>query len=85
MTMDQFVALGLGIVLLLITLRIALSFLAGPMSFLRKTGVTRGFRWMLRSLWRGAAGSLRLLVRGRRARVRRPSSRPAFRNFRSAI
>lgn len=76
--MEQFIALGFGLVLLLITLRLALSFLSGPMSLLRKTGVLRGVRWTLRSLWRG----VRLLVRGRQARVRRPSSRPVYRNFR---
>jgi len=80
--MEQLIPLLFGLFLLLVTLGIALSFLSGPMSLLRKTGVLRGVRWTLRSLGRGVAGGVRLLVRGRRARVRRPPSRPAFRNFR---
>jgi len=80
--MEQLIPLLFGLFLLLVTLGIALSFLAGPMSLLWKTGVLRGVRWTLRSLGRRVAGGFRLLVRGRRARVRRPPSRPAFRNFR---
>ena len=82
MTMELLISLLIGLVLLLITLGMALSYLAGPMSLLRKTGVLQGVRWALRSVARGVAASIRLLVRGRRARVRRPPSRPAFRHFR---
>jgi len=80
--MEQLIALLFGLLLLLITLGLALSFLAGPMSLLRKTGVVRGVGWTLRSLGRGVTSGVRLLVRGRRAQVRRPPSRPAFRQFR---
>ena len=80
--MEALIPLLFGLVLLLITLGMALSYLAGPMSLLRKTGVLQGVRWIVRSLARGVAAGVRLLVRGRRARVRRPPSRPAFRDFR---
>jgi hypothetical protein len=82
MSMEQLTPLLFGLVLLVVTLGMALSFLAGPMSLLRKTGVLRGIRWTLRSLGRAVAGGVRLLVRGRRARVRRPPSRAAFRHSR---
>ena len=80
--MEALIPLLVGLVLLLITLGMALSFLAGPMSLLRKTGVLQGIRWIVRSLARAVAAGVRLLVRGRRARVRRQPSRPAFRDFR---
>lgn len=82
MTMEHLIVLVFGLLLLLVTLGLALSFLSGPMALLRKTGVFQGVRWVVRTFWRGLAGGVRILVRGRRARVRRPPSRPVVRQFR---
>jgi hypothetical protein len=75
MTMDTIIRLGLGIVLLLVTLGMALSFLASPIGLLRKTGALKAGRWAGRSAWRGLMGVIRLLFKRRRPRIRRHASR----------
>ncbi len=74
--MDTIIRLGFAIVLLLVTLGLALSFLAGPIGLLRKTGAFAAGRWTLRSTGRGIAGLSRLLLRRRRPRIRRIGSPP---------
>lgn len=73
--MDAIIRLGVGIVLLLITLGMAMSFLAGPIGILKKTGALKAGRWAIRSAWRGVTGVTRLLFKRRRPRIRRHSSR----------
>lgn len=73
--MDAIIPLGVCIVLLLVTLGMAMSFLAGPIGILKKTGALKAGRWAVRSTWRGAAGLFRLLLKRRRPRIRRHSSR----------
>jgi hypothetical protein len=75
MNMDTIIRLGFCIVLLLITLGMAMSFLAGPIGILKKTGALKAGRWALRSSWRGVTGVIRLLLKRRRPRIRRHSSR----------
>ena len=66
-----------AIVLLLITLGMVLSFLAGPIGLLKKTGTLRVAGWAMRSVGRGLAAIVRLAFRGRRRRVRRrPTTSP---------
>ena len=74
--MDTIIRLGFAIVLLLVALSLALSFLAGPIGILRKTGALRVGRWAAISTGRGAVGLFRLLTRRRRPRIRRIGSRP---------
>ena len=69
--MEDLVRLGVGLVLLLVTLSVALSFLAVPMAILRKSGVLRGVRRLVGLAWRGVAGLFRLLTGFRRRRIRR--------------
>lgn len=73
--MDTIIRLGFAIVLSLITLGLVLSFLAGPIGLLKRTGALRAGRWATRSTRRGAVGLFRLLVGRRRPRIRRIGSR----------
>lgn len=72
--MDTIIRLGFAIALLLITLNLALSFLAGPIGLLKRTGALRVGRWALRSTARGVIGLSRLLPGRRRPRFRRLGS-----------
>jgi hypothetical protein len=82
MTMESIIHLGFAIVLLLVTLGLALSFLSGPIGLLKKTGALGAGRWAVRSTGRGVAGLFRLLLRRRRPRFRRLGSRPPTGYFR---
>ena len=73
--MDTIIRLSVCIVLLLVTLGMAMSFLAGPIGILKKTGALKAGRWAARSAWRGTAGLFRLLLKRRRPRIRRQLSR----------
>ena len=73
--METIIPFVVAIVLLLMTLGMAMSFLAGPIGILKKTGALRAGRWAVRSAWRGLAGLFRLLLRRRRPKIRRLSSR----------
>lgn len=73
--MGPIIGLGFGIVLLLVTLDLALSFLGGQMGILKRTGALKAVRWALRSVWRGLARLMPILLRGRRPRIRRGLSR----------
>ncbi len=68
--MEPIINLGFAIVLLLITLSIAFSYLSVPMGFLRRSGALPVLRRFGRALRRGLASLLRLLLRRRRPRVR---------------
>jgi hypothetical protein len=80
--MEPIVNLGFAIFLLLVTLSLALSFLSGPLSLLRRTGVHRALRRFGSGLWRALAALLRLLLRRRRPRVRRGHTRAPTTYFR---
>jgi hypothetical protein len=73
--MGAIIPLAVAIVLLLVTLGFANSFLFGQIAFLKKTGAPKAGRWVVRSAWRGLTGLFRLLLRRRRPRIRRLSSR----------
>lgn len=73
--METIIGLIVAIVLLLMTLSFAKSVLFGQLAFLRNTGAPKAARWAVRSTWRGIAGLFRLLLRRRRPRIRRLSSR----------
>lgn len=73
--METIIRLGVAIVLLLVTLGMAMGFLAGPMAILKKTGALKAGRWAVRSAWRGLAAFVRLALRHRRPRIRRLNSR----------
>jgi hypothetical protein len=75
MNTEAIIRLGFCLVLLLVTLGMVMSFLAGPIGILKKTGALKAGRWAIRSLWRGTAGLLRLLLKRRRPRIRRHPSR----------
>ena len=74
--MDDVVRLGFAVVLLLVTLNVAMGFMAQPMAILRRAGVlrlvSRAVRWFLRNFQRGVVGLFRLVTSRRRRRVRRP-------------
>ena len=80
--MDAIVRLVVATVLLLVALGVAVSFLAGPIGLLKKTGALKVGRWAFRSSGRGLAGLFRLLLRRRRPRIRRLGSRPPTGYFR---
>jgi hypothetical protein len=82
MNMDTIIRLGFCIVLLLITLGMAMSFLAGPIGILKKTGALKAGRWAGRSAWRGTIGLFRFVLKRRRPRIRRFSSRAPTGNLR---
>ena len=69
--MDDVIRLGFAVALLLVTLYVAIGFLALPMTILRKTGVLRVVRWGIRKSWRGLVGLIRLLKPRRRRRIPR--------------
>jgi hypothetical protein len=77
--MTELVRLGVGLILLFLTLSFAMSFLAGPMSLLKKAGVFKTLRWFLRGVWRSLAFIFQLVTRTRRLHVRRPGARHAVR------
>jgi hypothetical protein len=60
---DTLVRLGFAIVLLIVTLYIALGFLAVPLMILRKAGVLRVVRWIIRKSWRALVGLIRIAKR----------------------
>ena len=68
--MDDLIHLGFAIILLLITLSLALSFLSGPISLLRRTRAPRVGRWAMASFWRGLKMLTRYVFANRRRRVR---------------
>ena len=80
--MEPIINLGFAIVLLLITLSLAFSYLSVPMSFLRRSGALGALRRTGRSLWRVFGSLLGLLVRRRRPRVRRGHTRTPTGYFR---
>ena len=82
MTMDTIIRLGVCIALLLVMLGMAMSFLAGPIGIVKKTGALKAGRWAVRSVWRGVAGLFRLLLKRRRPRIRRNPSRAPTGNLR---
>ena len=80
--METIINLGFAIVLLLITLSLAFSYLSVPMSFLRRSGALWALRRVGRALRRGSGSLLRLLLRRRRPRVRRGHTRAPTGYFR---
>ena len=80
--MEPIIRLGFAIVLLLFTLSLAVSFLAGPLRVLRRAGVHRALRRVVRALLRGLVSLMRLVIRRRRPRVRRGHTRAATTYFR---
>ena len=73
--MNSIIPFVVAIVLLLMALDMAMSYLAGPMGILKKTGAIKAGRWAARAAWRAVAGLTRLLLKRRRPRIRRLSSR----------
>lgn len=67
--------IALGLLLLFITLSVALSFLRGSTGILKGTGVSRVCSLLARICWSAFSGMLRLLIRGRRPRIRRGLTR----------
>jgi len=80
--MQTIIPVVVAIVLLLIALSFAKSHLFGQLAFLKHTGTPKAARWAVRSTWRGVAGLFRLLLRRRRPRIRRLSSRVPSGNVR---
>ena len=85
--MEDIVRLGFAVVLLIVTLYVAFGFMAVPLMILRKAGVMRVVRWIIRKCWWVLVGLLRIPVRilnsHRRARPRRalPLGRAIVRLF----
>ena len=85
--MEDIVRLGFAAVLLIVTLYVALGFMAVPLMILRKAGVLRVVRWITRKFWRGLVGLIRIPIRifnsRRRGRPRRalPLGRAIVRLF----
>ena len=79
--MDDAIRLGFGVVLLLVTLTVAVGFMAVPLMILRKAGAPRVIRWVIRTSWRGLVGLFRLLKSRRRRWVRRPLAGAFIRLF----
>ncbi len=73
--MELLVHFGVPIVMLLVVLSVALSYLSGPIAIMRRLGVGKAIRWMLRSLGHGAGTLLRWAVSGTQRRIRRAVSR----------
>ena len=84
---DTLVRLGFAVVLLLVTLYVAAGFMAVPLMILRKTGVLRVVRRIIRKSWRALVSLFRIPVRilnsRRRGRPRRalPLGRAIVRLF----
>jgi len=74
--------LGVAIVLLLIALSLAFSYLSGPMSLLRRSGAHRALGRVGGALLRGLGSLLALLFRRRRPRARRGHTRAPTGYFR---
>jgi hypothetical protein len=72
---EPIINIGFAIILLLLTLSLALSFLSGPMSLLRRAGVHRAIMRLGGALWRALAYLVRGLFRRRRPRARRGHTR----------
>jgi len=70
--MDDLLRLGFGIVLLLVALSVAASYLSGPMSVVRKSGALKIGKRLMRGVWRAVFGLAGFLMGNRRRRVRRP-------------
>ena len=85
--MDNLVRLGFAIALLLVTLFVAIGFMAVPLMILRRTGAMRVIRWVIRTSWRMVVGLVRIPIRilnsRRRGRARRaiPLTRAFVRLF----
>ncbi len=73
--MTDLVRLGFGLVLLFVTLSIAMSFLAGPMGVLKRTGALKVARWFARAVWRSLVLAFQLVTKTRRLHIRRPGAR----------
>ena len=73
--MSDLIRLGVGIVLLLITLSIALSFLSRPIALVRRSGVLKACKGLLWGTGRGLGAVIRVLARTRKPRIRRPVGR----------
>jgi hypothetical protein len=57
---DTIVRLGFAVALLIVTLYVALGFIAVPLMILRKAGVLRVVRWIIRRSWRALVGLTRI-------------------------
>ena len=79
--MDDVIRLGFAVILMLLTLSMAIGFMAAPMMILRKTGALRVIRWVMRTSWRGVLRLLRLVSSRRHRRVRRPLAGAFIRLF----
>ncbi len=85
--MEDIIPLGFPIVLLIVTLYVVLGFLATPLAILRRAGIWRAARWVLRTLFRALVGLVRIPIRilnsRRRGRPRRaiPLGRAVVRLF----
>jgi hypothetical protein len=79
---DVVLRLAFAVVLMILTLYVAFSFLAVPMALLRKAGVLRAVRWCVRASWRGLVWLFRLLKSRGRRRIRRFPARAFIRLFR---
>ena len=85
--METIVRLGFAVVLLIVTLYVALGFMAVPLMILRKAGAMRVVRWAVRTSWRALVGLVRIPMRiinsRRRGRTRRalPLGRAIVRLF----
>jgi len=85
--MEDIVRLGFAVVLLIVTLAMTLGFMAVPLMILRKAGVMRVARWLIRKFWQALVGLLRIPIRifnsRRRGRPRRalPLGRAIVRLF----
>jgi hypothetical protein len=73
--MTTLLRLGFGLVLLGMTLGLALSFLAGPMGVLKRTGALKAARWLARAICRTIVLMFRLVTKTRRLHIRRPGAR----------
>ena len=74
--------MALAVVLMILVLYLAVGFLAVPMGILRRSGVLRAVRWVLRTSRRGIRGVWQLLRSRRRRRIRRPLGGAFIRLFR---
>ena len=77
--MNDLVRIGFALLLLLMTLSFAMSFLAGPLSLLKRAGVVKALRWFTRAAWRALVLVFQLIARTRRLHIRRPGARHAIR------
>jgi hypothetical protein len=73
--MNAIIPFVVAIVLLLAMLDLAMSFLTSHLGIFKRTGAIKAGRWAARFTWRGVVGVTRLLLKRRRPRIRRHSSR----------